>query len=48
MGAIIERKRIKAATIIIVLKKTWEGFGKVQIKEAADKVIMFEFDDEDT
>lgn len=48
VGAIIARKQFKAVAIISVLHKSWENSGTVQIKEATDRVMLFEFDNEET
>lgn len=48
VGVIIARKQVKAVAIISVLLKAWEDFGVVRIKETTNRVMLFDFDNEET
>lgn len=48
MVSIIVQKQVKTATMDNVLQRAWEGFGGIKITEVVDRVMLINFENEET
>lgn len=46
--SVISEKHVQNVAINNVLHKAWEGFSAIQKTEAMDRVVIFDFTDEET